>query len=92
MPLTKNIGPRTETVSPTFRPATLATFSNLQSLPGMFGTAGFSTMTINTSAQTMFENVANVAGLNVGDTVSVRGPMFLVSGTPTVVCAKVLKR
>jgi len=39
-----------------------------------------------------FENVANVAGLNVGDTVSVRGPMFLVSGTPTVVCAKVLKR
>jgi hypothetical protein len=64
----------------------------LQSLPGMFGTAGFSTMTVNTSAQTMFENVTNVAGLNVGDTVSVRGPMFLVSSTPTIICAKVLKR
>jgi len=64
----------------------------MQTLSGMFRTAGFSTMTANTSAQTMFENVANVAGLNVGDTVSVRGPMFLMSGTPTVVCAKVLKR
>ena len=63
----------------------------MQTLSGMFGTAGFSTMTANTTAQTMFENVANVAGLNVGDTVSVRGPMFLC-GTPTVVCAKVLKR
>lgn len=64
----------------------------LQSLPGMFGTAGFSTVTVNTSAQTMFENVANVAALNVGDTVSVRGPMFLASGAPTIVCSKVLKR
>ena len=64
----------------------------LQGLPGLFGTAGFSTMTVNTSAQTMFENVANVAALNVGDTVSVRGPMFMASGTPTIVGGKVQKR
>lgn len=64
----------------------------LQSLPGLFGTAGFSTMTVNTSARTMFENVANVAALNVGDTVSIRGPMFTGTGTPTIIAGKVLKR
>lgn len=64
----------------------------LQGLPGLMGTAGFSTMTVNTSGQTMFENVANVAALNVGDTVSVRGPMFLPSGTLTMVASKVQKR
>ena len=64
----------------------------LQGLPGLMGTAGFSTMTVNTSGQTMFENVANAAALNVGDTVSVRGPMFLPSGTLTMVAGKVQKR
>jgi hypothetical protein len=64
----------------------------MQSLPGLFGTAGVSTMTVSTSAQTMFENVANVAALNVGDTVSVRGPMFNLNGAPTVICSKVQKR
>jgi hypothetical protein len=64
----------------------------LQNLPGMMGSAGFSTMTVNTSGQTMFENVANVAAMGMGNTVSVRGPMFKVNGTPTIVCAKVLKR
>jgi len=67
------------------------TFS-MQSLPGMMVSGGFFTMTVNTSAQTMFENVANVAAMNMGDTISVRGPMFAVNGTPTIVCAKVLKR
>jgi hypothetical protein len=64
----------------------------LQNLPGMMGSAGFSTITVSASAQTMFEDVANVAGMTVGDTISVRGPMFLVNGTPTIVCAKILKR
>ena len=64
----------------------------LQNLPGLMGSAGFSTISANTSAQTVFEDVANAAGMTVGDTVSVRGPMFLVNGTPTIVCAKVLKR
>jgi len=64
----------------------------VQSLPGMMGSAGFSTMTVNTSGQTMFENVVNVAAMAMGDTVSVRGPMFKVNGTPTIVCSKVIKR
>ncbi len=64
----------------------------LQSLPGLFGTAGFSTMTVNTSGQTMFDDVSSVAALNVGDTVSVRGPMFAASGTPIIVASKVQKR
>jgi hypothetical protein len=64
----------------------------MQSLPGMMTSAGFSTMTVNTSGQTMFQNVANVAAMNMGDTISIRGPLFLVNGTPTIVCAKVLKR
>lgn len=63
----------------------------LQSLPGMFGAAGFSTMKVATSTQTMFENVSNVAALNVGDTVSVRGPMFLSAGAPTMIAGKVQK-
>lgn len=64
----------------------------MQSLPGMMGSAGFTAMTVNTSAQTMFENVANAAGMSMGDTVSVRGPMFTLNGTPTIVCSKVQKR
>ena len=63
----------------------------MQSLPGMMGSAGFTAMTVNTSAPTMFENVANVAGMSMGDTVSVRGPQFMVNGTPTLVCSKVVK-
>jgi hypothetical protein len=64
----------------------------LQSLPGMMGSVGFSTMTVNTSTQTTFENVTNVASMSMGDTTSVRGPLFLVNGTPTIVASKVLKR
>jgi hypothetical protein len=64
----------------------------LQNLPGMMGSGGFSTMTVNTSGQTMFENVGNVAGMNMGDTMSVRGPMFLASGAPTMIASKVQKR
>ncbi len=68
-----------------------ATFT-VNNLPGMFGTAGVSSMKISTSLQTNFENVSGVAALNVGDSVSVRGPMFMASGTPTMVASKVQKR
>ncbi len=64
----------------------------VQNLPGMMGSAGFTTMTVDTSSQTTFQDVANVAGMRMGDTVSVRGPMFKVNGTPTLICAKVTKR
>jgi hypothetical protein len=61
-------------------------------LPGMFGTAGVSSMKISTSMQTVFDNVSGVSALNVGDAVSIRGPMFVASGVPTIVASKVQKR
>ena len=36
----------------------------MQSLAGLMGSAGFTAVTVNTSTLTMFENVANVAGMN----------------------------
>jgi len=63
----------------------------LQTLPGMFGAAGFSTMQVNTSGQTEFANVTSVAALNVDDTVSVRGPLFTISGMPILAASKVQK-
>jgi hypothetical protein len=68
-----------------------ATFT-VNNLPGIFATSGVSSMKISTSLQTNFENVSGVSALNVGDSVSVRGPMFMVSGTPTMVASKVQKR
>jgi hypothetical protein len=64
----------------------------INNLPGIFGMAGFSSMTVTTSSQTEFDNVSNVAALNVGDTASVRGPMFLTNGTATIIASKVQKR
>jgi hypothetical protein len=58
----------------------------------MFGTAGVSSMKISTSMQTAFENVSGASALNIGDTVSIRGPMFVVSGVPAMVASKVQKR
>lgn len=67
-----------------------STFS-IQGLPGMFGAANISTMTVSASSQTEFDNVSGVTALNLGDTVSIRGPLFIMSGTPTIVASKVLK-
>lgn len=64
----------------------------LQNLPGMFGAAGMTTMKVSTSLQTEFDNVSSAAALNVGDTVSVRGPMFTMSGTPILIASKVQRR
>ena len=63
----------------------------VNNLPGMFGTA-ITSMKISTSMQTAFENVSSAAALNAGDTVSIRGPMFMASGTPTIIASKVQKR
>ena len=68
-----------------------ATFT-VNNLPGMFGTAGLSSMMISTLLRSAFENVSGVSALNVGDSISVRGPMFKASGTPTMVASKVQKR
>lgn len=49
-------------------------------------------MEVSTSPQTEFDNVSGAAALNVGDTVSVRGPLFTMPGTPILVASKVQKR
>ena len=64
----------------------------VNNLPGMFTAAGFSTMKISTSTQTEFDNVSGMSALNGGDTVSIRGPMFMTTGGPTVITSKVQKR
>lgn len=64
----------------------------VNNLPGMFGAAGISSMKISTSMQTGFDNVTSASALNVGDAVSIRGPMFLASGQPTMLASKVQKR
>ena len=69
-----------------------ATTFTLSNLPGIFGAVGISNMKINTFAGTAFENVSNMGVLNVGDTVSVRGPTFMSSGEPTMIASKVVKR
>ena len=64
----------------------------VNNLPGMFGTAGITNMKLSTSMQTTFENISGASALNVGDTVSVRGPMFVASGTPTIIASKIQQR
>ena len=64
----------------------------VNNLPGMFGPAGVTSITISCSSQTTFENTAGVSSLNVGDTVSLRGPMFMANATATIVASKVQKR
>lgn len=64
----------------------------IQSLPGVYGAAGINSMKISTSARTEFDNVPSVAGLNVGDSVSIRGPLFMMNGTPVLIAGKIQKR
>jgi Domain of unknown function (DUF4382)/Domain of unknown function (DUF5666) len=69
-----------------------ATTFTVNNLPGVFSTAGITAMKIATSTQTTFEGVTGAPALNVGDTVSVRGPMFMASGIATIVASKVERR
>ena len=64
----------------------------MNNLPGMFGAASIASAKITCSPSTVFEGVSNAGGLNVGDSVSVRGPMFTSNGTYTLVASKVQKR
>ena len=64
----------------------------VNNLPGMFAPAGINAVKIVTSSGTEFENISGVAALNVGDTVSLRGPMFMASGNPTMIASKAQKR
>lgn len=64
----------------------------VNNLAGMFAASGITVMKIATSTQTTFDAVSGAPALNVGDTVSVRGPMFMASGAVTIVASKVQKR
>jgi len=65
---------------------------NVGSLPSLFTSAGITQIQVQTSAQTEFEGVSGVAGLNSGDTVSLRGLLFSASPNPVLVADKVRKR
>ncbi len=64
----------------------------VSNLPGLFAPAGINAVKIMTSSGTEFTNVSGVAALNVGDTVSLRGPMFMATGNATMIASKVRKR
>ena len=65
------------------------TLGNLSSL---FTGAGVSTIQVQTSSQTGFENVAGVSSLNVNDTASVGGLLFNSTAAPVLLAEKVRKR
>ena len=59
---------------------------------GIFPAAGIHSLHVSTSAQTRFDNVSGLGGLNVGDTVSLRGPMFTGTTNPMLMAGYILKR
>ena len=64
----------------------------VNNLPGLFAPAGINSAKIMTSSGTEFTNISGVAALNVGDTVSLRGAMFMASGNATMIASKVQRR
>ena len=65
---------------------------NIGSLPGLFTANGITTIQVQTSSNTNFENVAGASGLADGNTVSVRGLLFTSTPSPVLVADKVRKR
>lgn len=64
----------------------------LGNLSALFTGAGTSTIQVQTSSQTGFENVAGVSSLNVNDTTSVGGLLFKSTPAPVLLAEKVRKR
>ena len=64
----------------------------VNNLPGIFSSGGMNSLHISTSSQTEFQNVLGANTLSVGDTVSLRGPMFIASANPTMIASRVRKR
>ncbi len=67
----------------------------VDNLPSLFGSAtpAITEVEVRTSAATRFQDVANVAALNTGDIVSLRGLLFKRAGsTPFMVAKRVRKR
>jgi hypothetical protein len=66
----------------------------LDSLPALFtgATPAVTQMQVESSNQTDFDGVTGISGLAVGNTVSVSGPSFNTTGTPTQEAKKIRKR
>ena len=65
---------------------------NVGTLPGLFTGNGISTIQVQTSSNTNFDNVAGVTGLADSNTVSVRGLLFTSTPNPVLIADKVRKR
>ncbi len=59
---------------------------------GIFSATGSTSLHIVTSSGTAFDGVTGMSGLSVGNTVSLRGPLFTNGGNPTFFATYVLKR
>ncbi len=66
---------------------------NVNTLPTIFTVNGITQIQVQTSSTlTEFQNVSGVSGLVAGDTVSLRGPLFLSSGSLVLEAERVRKR
>jgi Domain of unknown function (DUF5666)/Domain of unknown function (DUF4382) len=65
---------------------------NVANLPGLFTGAGVTSIQVQTSSNTNFQNVPGVSALVDEDRVSLRGLLFGNGGSPILVADKVLKR
>ena len=65
---------------------------NVGSLPGVFTANGVTLIQVQTSSSTEFENVASASGLADGNTVSLRGLLFVSAPNPVLIADKVRKR
>ena len=65
---------------------------NVSSLPSLFTSNGVTTIQVQTSSQTNFENVSGVSGLADSNMVSLRGLLFKSTPTPVLIADKVRKR
>ena len=65
---------------------------NVGTLPGIFTSAGVTSIQVQTSSNTNFENVSGASGLADGNTVSLRGLLFASAPSPVLIADKVRKR
>ena len=65
---------------------------NIGTLPGLFTANGITTIQVQTSSNTNFDNVAGVSSLADGNSVSVRGLLFTSTPNPILIADKVRKR
>lgn len=65
---------------------------NVGSLPGIFTANGVNLIQVQTSSSTNFENTTGTSGLASGNTVSLRGLLFVSAPNPVLIADKVRKR